>query len=547
MQFIINNPYRILGLTANASSREVAKRVADLETFAEFGKQKKYSLDLIEIAPLTRTVDTIQQAAKDIESDTDKLVYAFFWFAKVDSVDDLAIECIENNAVQKAFEIWDQQISKDENEAKFSWRLNRAVISLFRSQAPQFDSTNFELALADLGYLTDEHFEEVKDFVFGNNSVNVNQPQVVKKIIDELIGFVSNLEEQPYGEHYLDLLNEFWTFNSDLQDYIQTKLFAPCINQIEIAIQKSKQLRDAENSSSINQYNGLKEVEDLIYEIDEFSENYKIQNIINEYANEVRRCSLYAYNQMDNRDLAYELISWAEALPSYGQVAQDIEKNKEELIDLIENDKFEEIYATITDYIKRDLHSIDDARKVLNVFKIELAKVDVHNEMYYTVSSYCVTKILNYLIDEFNEASDRLERDKNLEGFYRVAVSVRDVMAQLRNFEKSSEVKERLENNYRSISSQANEVHSILETVKRNGTSNYSNNNSSYPSAYKEPGFYKSDTDIIVSGTLGGLAELWGWSAGVLRLAFVLISAFTSIWPGVIVYIILSMIMPKRN
>ncbi|MFV5453245.1 PspC domain-containing protein [Acinetobacter towneri] len=547
MQFVINNPYRILGLTANASSREVAKRVADLETFAEFGKQKKYSLDLIEIAPLTRTVDTIQQAAKDIESDTDKLVYAFFWFAKVDSVDDLAIECIENNAVQKAFEIWDQQISKDENEAKFSWRLNRAVISLFRSQAPQFDSTNFELALADLGYLTDEHFEEVKDFVFGNNSVNVNQPQVVKKIIDELIGFVSNLEEQPYGEHYLDLLNEFWTFNSDLQDYIQTKLFAPCINQIEIAIQKSKQLRDAENSSSINQYNGLKEVEDLIYEIDEFSENYKIQNIINEYANEVRRCSLYAYNQMDNRDLAYELISWAEALPSYGQVAQDIEKNKEELIDLIENDKFEEIYATITDYIKRDLHSIDDARKVLNVFKIELAKVDVHNEMYYTVSSYCVTKILNYLIDEFNEASDRLERDKNLEGFYRVAVSVRDVMAQLRNFEKSSEVKERLENNYRSISSQANEVHSILETVKRNGTSNYSNNNSSYPSAYKEPGFYKSDTDIIVSGTLGGLAELWGWSAGVLRLAFVLISVFTSIWPGVIVYIILSMIMPKRN
>lgn len=235
-----------MGLTANASSREVAKRVADLETFAEFGKPKKYSLDLTEIAPLTRTVDTIQQAAKDIENDTDKLVYAFFWFAKVDSVDELAIECIENNQVQKAFEIWDQQISKDENEAKFSWRLNRAVISLLQCQGTQFDSTKFELVLADLGYLTDEHFDEVKNFVFGQNSVNINQAQVVKKIIDELIGFVSNLEEQPYGQHYLGLLNEFWTFNSDMQDYIQTKLFAPCINQIETAIQKSKQLRDAE-------------------------------------------------------------------------------------------------------------------------------------------------------------------------------------------------------------------------------------------------------------------------------------------------------------
>lgn len=547
MHFIINNPYRILGLTANASSREVAKRVADLETFAEFGKIKKYPLDLVEILPLTRTVDTIQQAAKDIENDTDKLVYAFFWFAKVDSVDELAIECIENNQVQKAFEIWDQQISKNENDAKFSWRLNRAVISLFWCQGSNFDTDNFESALKDLGYLTDDHFQDVQRFVFGESNLKIDIEQVNRKIIDETLKFVSNLEEQPYGAYSIGLLHEFWTFSTSAQNYVQTKLFAPCINQIETAIQKSQQLRDAENSNSINQYNGLKEVEDLIYEIDEFSENYKIQSVINEYANEVRRCSLYAYNQIDNRDLAYELISWAEALPSYGQVAQDIEKNKEELIDLIENDKFEEIYATITDYIKRDLHSIDDARKVLNVFKIELAKVDVHNEMYYTVSSYCVTKILNYLIDEFNEASDRLERDKNLEGFYRVAVSVRDVMAQLRNFEKSSEVKERLENNYQSISSQANEVHSILETVKRNGTSNYSNNNSSYPSAYKEPGFYKSDKDIVFSGALGGLAELWGWNAGFLRILFVVVSVFTSIWPGVIAYIVLNMIMPKRN
>ncbi|NAR90700.1 PspC domain-containing protein [Acinetobacter haemolyticus] len=547
MQFVINNPYRILGLTANASSREVAKRVADLETFAEFGKIKKYPLDLVEIVPLTRTVDTIQQAAKDIENDTDKLVYAFFWFAKVDSVDELAIECIENNQVQKAFEIWDQQISKNENDAKFSWRLNRAVISLFWCQGSNFDTDNFESALKDLGYLTDDHFQDVQRFVFGESNLKIDIEQVNRKIIDETLKFVSNLEEQPYGAYGIGLSHEFWTFSTSAQNYVQTKLFAPCINQIETAIQKSQQLRDAENSNSINQYNGLKEVEDLIYEIDEFSENYKIQSVINEYANEVRRCSLYAYNQIDNRDLAYELITWAEELPSYGQVAQDIEKNKEELVDLIENDKFEEIYATITDYIKRDLHSIDDARKVLNVFKIELAKVDVHNEMYYTVSSYCVTKILNFLIDEFNEASDRLERDKNLESFYRVAVSVRDVMAQLRNFEKNSEVKERLENNYQSISSQADEANRFLESINRNVSSSHSNDNSTYPSTYREPGFYKSDKDIVFSGALGGLAELWGWNAGFLRILFVVVSVFTSIWPGVIAYIVLNMIMPKRN
>lgn len=531
-----------MGLTANASSREVAKRVADLETFAEFGKSKKYSLDLTDIASLTRTVDTIQQAAKDIENDTDKLVYAFFWFAKVDSVDELAIECIENNQVQKAFEIWDQQITKDENEAKFSWRLNRAVISLFRSHAPQFDSINFELALADLGYLTDEHFDEVKDFVFGKNSVNVNQPQVVKKIIDELISFVSNLEEQPYGEHYLGFLNEFWTFNSDLQDYIQTKLFAPCINQIETAIQKSKQLRDAENSSSINQYNGLKEVEDLIYEIDEFSENYKIQNILNEYVEEIRKCSLYANNDLDNRDLAYDLITWAEQLPSYGQVAEAIKANKEQLIDLIENDKFAENYSSIAEYMERDIHSIEDARKILNIFKQELKQIDIHDDMYYKVSSYCVTKILNFLVDEFNNAHDRLENQQDIAHFLNVAKPICRIMEIMKTFDLVPEVEDRVERNYKNIKEQVEEFEKIINKFVQT-----QNNHQYEPSAYKEPGFYKSDTDIVISGALGGLAELWGWNAGFMRIAFVVVSLFMSIWPGVIAYIVLNMIMPKRN
>ncbi len=302
--------------------------------------QKKYSLDLTEIAPLTRTVDTIQQAAKDIENDTDKLVYAFFWFAKVDSVDELAIECIENNQVQKAFEIWDQQISKNENDAKFSWRLNGAVISLFWCQGSNFDTDNFESALKDLGYLTDDHFQDVQGFIFGESNLKIDIEQINKKIIDEILKFISNLEEQPYGAYGIGLLHEFWTFSTSAQDYVQTKLFALCINQIETAIQKSQQLRILKIQSFINQYNGLKEVEDLIYEIDEFSENYKIQNILNEYVEEVRKCSLYANNKLDNRDLAYDLITWAEQLPSYGQVAEEVKVNKEQLIDLIENDKF---------------------------------------------------------------------------------------------------------------------------------------------------------------------------------------------------------------
>ena len=542
MYFIINNPYRILGLTANASSREVAKRVADLETFAEFGKTKKYPLDLVEIVPLTRTVDTIQQAAKDIENDTDKLVYAFFRFTKVDSVDELAIECIEKNQVQKAFEIWDQQISKNENDAKFSWRLNRSVISLFWCQASNFDSEHFESALTDLGYLTDEHFQNVQRFILGESNVNINIEQVSKKIIDEILKFITTLEDEPYGKYRISLINEFWSFSNDSKDYVQTKLFAPILNQIDTVIKNSRKLREDEDSDSLINFNGLKEIEDLIYELDEFSESYKIQNIINEYVEEVRKCSLYANNELDNRNLALKLITWAEQLPSYGQVAEEVKANKEQLIDLIENDKFSENYSSIAEYMEGDINSIEDARIFLNIFKQELKQIGLHDDMYYKVSSYCVTKILNFLIDEFNDAHNRLENHQDIAYFLNVAKPVCSLIEIMRTFELVPEVEDRVERNYKNIKEQIEEFENIINKFAQT-----QNIHQFEPSSYQEPGFYKSDKDIVFSGALGGLAELWGWNAGFLRILFVVVSLFTSIWPGVIVYIVLNMIMPKRN
>ena len=43
MELVLKNPFRVLGLPVTASSREVAKRVSDLEMFAELGKKKKIS------------------------------------------------------------------------------------------------------------------------------------------------------------------------------------------------------------------------------------------------------------------------------------------------------------------------------------------------------------------------------------------------------------------------------------------------------------------------------------------------------------------------
>ena len=49
----------------------------------------------------------------------------------------------------------------------------------------------------------------------------------------------------------------------------------------------------------------------------------------------------------------------------------------------------------------------------------------------------------------------------------------------------------------------------------------------------------------MLAGVCGGLAEWLGWSPGWVRLLYILISILSVAFPGIIVYIILWVVVPK--
>lgn len=59
-------------------------------------------------------------------------------------------------------------------------------------------------------------------------------------------------------------------------------------------------------------------------------------------------------------------------------------------------------------------------------------------------------------------------------------------------------------------------------------------------------GLARSNQNSMIAGVVGGLAERYGWDATVLRIIFVLVSVFSAAFPGIIVYVILWVLMPKR-
>jgi len=49
----------------------------------------------------------------------------------------------------------------------------------------------------------------------------------------------------------------------------------------------------------------------------------------------------------------------------------------------------------------------------------------------------------------------------------------------------------------------------------------------------------------MIAGVLAGLAEWLGWDVTALRVAFAIISLLSSVFPGILVYVVLWILMPE--
>lgn len=56
---------------------------------------------------------------------------------------------------------------------------------------------------------------------------------------------------------------------------------------------------------------------------------------------------------------------------------------------------------------------------------------------------------------------------------------------------------------------------------------------------------YRSRKNAMIAGVCGGLADWLGWSPTAVRLLYILISILSVAFPGIVVYVILWIVMPK--
>ena len=62
----------------------------------------------------------------------------------------------------------------------------------------------------------------------------------------------------------------------------------------------------------------------------------------------------------------------------------------------------------------------------------------------------------------------------------------------------------------------------------------------------QKQGLYRSTGQNMIAGVMGGIAERFGWNANLLRIIFVLVSVMSAGFPGILVYLVLWLLIPKQ-
>ena len=126
IDFIRNNPYRVMGLATNQPSCKMAANITRLKAFASIGRQASFALDMSNVlncAP-ERGTAAVQKAMAALSSPKGKLNHGLFWFMNNNETDAKILSALAKDG--------------DLEAARESWALETPGMSAMQNQVVCF-------------------------------------------------------------------------------------------------------------------------------------------------------------------------------------------------------------------------------------------------------------------------------------------------------------------------------------------------------------------------------------------------------------------------
>lgn len=424
MNSIQNNPFRVIGIPANASAKDIQSRKSKVQAFTRVGREVPSEYDFPFFEKINRDETLLNKAYSSIEHNNEKILYSLFWFTKVNSFDEMALKYLENDDVEKAKEIW-KKISWDKEVSASNWSAFNNISTLLLwcydddfTEEPFHEIINTKVKLIDSDFFN--------DFVLAvaDQTYSVSRDRQIEIYLDTVLKEIKNK-----GYNTSKAIRLFNNCNQQVKYYVLKGFTEDKIVQIEHEIEKVKKERESnpKNAYQIGKnFHSkylplLNELKDSLGVSDS---NYK--RLSDSIAKELLQCSIDYFNKSDESGVEGNHLQNAMSL---AQTADKIALGK------MLKDRIQDNISTLEEMKDREIkEAVDVLQMVQNMYEENARKIDreIENLTRNDISFQMGWKTINQTAVEENK--------KNSINWQQVSILLSEVLStpKLRKIKESS-------------------------------------------------------------------------------------------------------------
>lgn len=412
MELIYNNPFRIAGVLANASTKEIQRNKTKISHYAGVGKAINFENDFLFLGRLDRNDKAAALAFAQLQQNKDKLKHSLFWFLYKGPHDLPAFSYLAQGDKDKAIEIWEKVINGREiNSQNFSYFSNLGTLKLL---SPILSDIQEGIGLK-IKLIESSHFEKFVHLV-ADETFSIDKKIQANFFVDDLL--------QMYDFKYKgnNAISLFERCNGSTHQYLTQKLAEDPLHKVEFQIGTARNNRKSNkagaNEAGHNLYvltqTDFSSLKSIIGEKD-----IRYKTIADNLAKEILQCAIDYFQHLkdseDPSEKSLRLIRFASFIAVGPQLKERIQDNKESIEDWAQTAAIQKEIKFITTELSEFQNKTDttnNAQQLIHKCKPKLltikSKLGVSDEFYLNISSAVVNNAQGMLVSVVNSEQEKL-------------------------------------------------------------------------------------------------------------------------------------------
>lgn len=309
MKLILHNPFRIIGVFANANQRAIAKQKTQILALNKVGKQVQFEDELVHLGKITRTTEIIDKAFRDIEINSNKIFHSLFWFVNHNHLDEIALSYLKKGDTLKAQEVWSSLTSNGKvTSINFSAYNNLGTLSLLNLQdISGFDYEKLKSALLlKIELISSDYFNSYVNLV-ADETYSIDSDKEINKFTNSLIDDL----KKSNNIDYTDLVSFIGECHDKLGSFITSRLSNEPIHNIETLVANTKKMRmkSPEKGFLLAKKLYANSKKDLITLKKVIGDDYKYQVTADSVAKEILQCGIDYFQEIRDNEAEHAKLS----------------------------------------------------------------------------------------------------------------------------------------------------------------------------------------------------------------------------------------------